>query len=69
MLFGLEDNNIEEVRAVFRKFSTIDAVILYGSRVKGNFKAGSDIDVTLVGEHISYKDLVNISFCFLSVKK
>lgn len=61
MLFGLEDNNIEEIRAVFRKFLTIDAVILYGSRAKGNFKTGSDIDITLIGENLSYKDLVNIS--------
>ncbi len=61
MLFGLEESNIEATSAVFRKFLTIDAVILYGSRAKGNFKTGSDIDITLIGDNLSYKDLVNVS--------
>ena len=61
MKFGLEDDVIEEVKAVFRNYPSVDSVILYGSRAKGNFKTGSDIDITLIGENLSYKDLVNIS--------
>jgi len=34
---------------------------LYGSRAKGNYKNGSDIDLTLMGKNISHKDLLNIS--------
>ena len=59
--FGVEDDVIEEVKAVFRNYPSVDSVILYGSRAKGNFKTGSDIDITLIGENLSYKDLVNIS--------
>ena len=31
--------------------------VLYGSRAKGNFKPGSDIDLTLIGEKLDAKTL------------
>ena len=31
------------------KFPQVDRALLYGSRAKGNFRPGSDIDLTLVG--------------------
>jgi predicted nucleotidyltransferase len=30
-------------------------VIIFGSRAKGNFRRGSDIDIALKGEHISFE--------------
>jgi predicted nucleotidyltransferase len=44
---GLKSSVIEAIRSVFAKFPEIETVILYGSRAKGNFKNGSDIDLTL----------------------
>jgi predicted nucleotidyltransferase len=32
---------------LFQKYSGIQSVILYGSRAKGNYRNGSDIDITL----------------------
>ncbi|WP_245891569.1 nucleotidyltransferase family protein [Flavobacterium faecale] len=29
---------------------SIDQVIIYGSRAKGNYREGSDIDITILGE-------------------
>ena len=45
--FGLESDVIEKIHAVFARFESIDVAILYGSRAKGNYKTGSDIDLTL----------------------
>jgi len=59
--FGLSKNNIIQINTIFANFSSIQKVILYGSRAKGNYKNGSDIDLTLIGENISHKDLLNIS--------
>ena len=39
--------------AVFARFPEIEKAILYGSRAKGNFKTGSDIDLTLCGEALT----------------
>jgi len=59
--FGLSKSDITQINNVFRGVASIQKVILYGSRAKGNYKSGSDIDLTLMGENISHKDLLNIS--------
>jgi len=52
MPFGLKKNIIEKINTVFAKYPQIEKVILYGSRAKGNFQNGSDIDLTIIGERI-----------------
>lgn len=53
MNFGLKDETIQKIISVFEKFPQIEKAILYGSRAKGNFKKGSDIDLTLVGKNLN----------------
>ena len=36
---------------------------MYGSRAKGNFKNGFDIDLTIKGENLNLKIINKISFC------
>lgn len=47
--FGLSAEVIEKVLDVFAKHPEIYRVVIYGSRAKGNYKTGSDIDLTLKG--------------------
>ena len=49
MKYGLSDSTIQKICAVFAKYPPVEQVILYGSRAKGNYKNGSDIDFTLCG--------------------
>lgn len=58
--FGLTDSNLENIVAVFKGFTTIESAILYGSRAKGNYKNGSDIDLTLKGKSIELSTLYKI---------
>ena len=60
MPYGLSDSVIEEIRGVFSRFPQVKKVILYGSRAKGNYKRGSDIDLTLAGEELDLKILGQI---------
>lgn len=53
MRFGLDENTIAEIRNIFVNYPQIEKVILYGSRAKGAYKNGSDIDLTLIGEDIN----------------
>lgn len=50
MRFGLTDPAIEKISSVLTQYPQIEKVILYGSRAKGNYKHGSDIDLTLLGD-------------------
>ncbi|PCJ41629.1 MAG: hypothetical protein COA81_06990 [Alphaproteobacteria bacterium] len=57
---GLGDNTINRIKAVFRRFPEISRVMLYGSRAKGNYKPGSDIDLTFFGNGLDLKSLSRI---------
>ena len=46
MKFGLSSQVIQKIKGVFSSHPEVEAVILYGSRAMGNFKAGSDVDLT-----------------------
>ncbi len=61
MKFGLPTATIEKIRAVLARFPQIDRAVLYGSRAKGNFKPGSDIDLTLFGEPLTSTQLGQIA--------
>jgi uncharacterized protein len=53
MKYGLSDTAIEKINAVFASFPAVEKVVLYGSRAKGNYKPGSDIDLTLHGRALN----------------
>ena len=50
--FGLNSEDINQIASVFKLHPEVEAVIVYGSRAKGNYKPYSDIDITLVGSKI-----------------
>jgi predicted nucleotidyltransferase len=58
--FGLSDKTIGQIQEVLSNFPEVDKAELYGSRAKGNFKQGSDIDLTLYGSGLSLKTLHKI---------
>lgn len=49
MKYGLKESTIQRINAVFARHPQIQKAVLYGSRAKGSFKNGSDIDLTLRG--------------------
>jgi len=55
MKFGLKQTTIDAINTVFRSFPEIEQVIIYGSRAKGTYKNGSDIDLTFKGNNLNSK--------------
>jgi type I restriction enzyme R subunit len=45
--YGLSADTIDAIRKALAEFPEIESVVLYGSRAKGNYRPGSDIDLTL----------------------
>ncbi len=58
--FGLPAHAVEKLRGVFQSWPQIQRVLLYGSRAKGNYRPGSDIDLTIEGEDLSLSQLLAI---------
>lgn len=49
MRFGLKNDDIDKIGSVFEKYENVKKVIVYGSRAMGNYRNGSDIDLTIKG--------------------
>lgn len=60
MKFGLADNVIQSIQQVFESNSKVDEVIIFGSRAKGNYREGSDIDLAVKGYDITFKDILKL---------
>jgi len=49
MKFGLSDQTLQKIHDVFVRYPQVEEAVLYGSRARGDYKNGSDIDLTLYG--------------------
>lgn len=60
MPFGLKPDTIAGINGVLATHPEIEKAVLYGSRAKGNYRAGSDIDLCLKGEALTLTQLMKI---------
>jgi len=58
--FGLKQEDIDEINAVFAAYKPIESVCIYGSRAKGNYKAGSDIDLTIIEDFLTFSEFLEL---------
>lgn len=58
--YGLKKTTIDKIQTVLLAHPAIEKALIYGSRAMGNYREGSDIDLTLVGEQLTYTELSRI---------
>jgi len=58
--FGLKEKDIHAINSVFNQYPEIIEVIIYGSRAKGNYKPGSDIDLSIIDTELEFTQLLAI---------
>jgi predicted nucleotidyltransferase len=58
---GLSPQVVEKIVTEFRKFPQLETAMLYGSRALGTYKAGSDIDLSLLGENLNQELVWKVS--------
>lgn len=59
--FGLSERTLTQIRQVLGQHPGVRSAVIYGSRAKGTYKTGSDIDLTLHGDTLQYEDLMAIN--------
>src|SRR5687767_125594 len=64
-MFGLVDKDINEIKSCLRIFPEVEIGLIFGSRARGDFKNGSDVDLALKGARINFKIISRIS-CMLN---
>jgi predicted nucleotidyltransferase len=57
---GLTGETVAQIHEALAHHPEVEQAVLYGSRAKGNFKLGSDVDLTLVGAGVTSKILGQI---------
>ena len=60
-MFGLKESTLKIIKNEISKYKDIDQVIIFGSRAKGNFKTGSDIDIAVKGARINDDIITRLS--------
>jgi predicted nucleotidyltransferase len=61
MEFGLSDKTCATIRQILGQYPQIEKAVLYGSRAKGNYKNGSDVDLTLMGAALDLRLLLSVA--------
>lgn len=61
MNHGLPDKSFQMIIEAIARFDVIETAFLYGSRAMGNYKKGSDVDLAIKGENITYNTVLRLS--------
>ena len=62
--FGLTERDMTTLFAIFQKYPEIKQVTIFGSRAKGTWKTGSDVDLAIVNDKVSFKTLLSLKSDF-----
>ena len=56
-IHGLTERDTQTLFGILNQFQEVESVYLYGSRAKGTYKLGSDIDLAIMNEGVSEKTI------------
>lgn len=59
-MYGLSDATVSDLKLVFVKYTNVREVIVFGSRAKGNYREGSDIDLAVIADNLTYNQLMDM---------
>lgn len=60
--FGFKSGDLEIICRILEKEPQIEQAFIFGSRAKGNYKPGSDVDIALKGINLTSQTLTDVSF-------
>jgi uncharacterized protein len=61
MKYGLSERTLNTLNSIFKRYPGIKEAVLYGSRAKGNYRNGSDIDLSLkTNEDFTHSNLLRL---------
>lgn len=59
--FGLPPSTVDTIRQILADVPAVEKAVIYGSRAKGNYRPGSDIDLTLFGDALDLDTLGQVA--------
>ncbi len=59
--FGISAKSFDLIKSAFQDHPEVEEILVFGSRAKGNYKKGSDIDLAIKGKNCNDKTAMNIN--------
>lgn len=59
---GISKTEVDEILMLAKQFPDVERVVLFGSRAKGTHKLGSDVDLAILGDAVSYSTINELSY-------
>ena len=59
---GLTEKDLAQLRSVLEKFPKIEQALIFGSRAKGTYKPGSDVDLVIKGSELTLEAAARVSY-------
>ncbi|HEY9342885.1 MAG TPA: nucleotidyltransferase domain-containing protein [Hanamia sp.] len=60
--FGLKEDDLQNIIDILQQQPEVEEALIFGSRAKGNYRAGSDVDMAIKGDGINLKIITHISY-------
>jgi len=60
MNHGLIERDLFHIREAAAAIKEIEVVILFGSRAKGTYQRGSDVDISIKGRHVTHSTVLQL---------
>ena len=51
-MFGLSHKDISVIKKIIYKHSNVEKIIIFGSRARGDYQRGSDVDLVILGKNL-----------------
>lgn len=61
---GLTDKQLTTLTSILRRHKAVERACIFGSRAKGNYKPGSDIDIAVAGPALTRRDILALASDF-----
>jgi len=58
--YGLNRREMQTISGILSKYDEVKNVLIFGSRAKGEYHSGSDIDIAIIDKDTRYQTLRNI---------
>lgn len=59
--FGLSDSDLTKIINILRSTESVKGAKIFGSRAKGNFREGSDIDIAIDAPKLDHNQYLRLS--------
>ena len=59
---GLRDTDLKIILSLLQAEKAVEQAIVFGSRAKGNYRNGSDVDIALKGRNLDFSIVSHLSY-------